>query len=409
MSIHGILSSGKWQKDLSIVLAENGLVSAEFKYGITLRFDRAKQSQLVKQFRDWYFKIAKDKTYGLSIEEPFHRPSIIAHSLGAHIICKALHKYPEIKFDKVFLHGAIVPREFDWYTLILRDQVSKVVCEQSRKDLIVRLSFLITGSFHPCSRFHFLQKTTYIKYEDVSDFSHSDFQYQHRWESQIKKHLFEQPVQLALIHGSDLEMKSLTKYFKDSFKIDQEIFGEDYNTNPVTHTTAANWAEVEKNIWSFMINSFNQKVVGYINTLAVDDETMETFLRGNINEVDIQANNLVGLDASKALNIIIMSIAVTSVTIKKYGNVLSSKPGELLLIALASKLMQITRNGKYLKRIAAIGWTSTGESVCKAFGLRKTQVMFQGHPIYSSTIKELKETKEVRQVCAWWLQVLRNA
>jgi hypothetical protein len=404
MSIHGYLSKGGWQLDLSEVIIENGLLSKEFKYGFTIRFDSFKQSRLVDRFREWYF----NQVNGLRIEEPFHRPSIVAHSLGSWIVAKAMLKYDDIKFDKVFLHGSIVPRDFDWYTLILRDQVNRITVEKSKRDWVLYLSFVLTGSFYPCGRYGFIQKCTFIKTIDVSKFSHSDFQYRSRWENQIKNQLIDPPTQLRVVHGSDISMKELKRYFKETLKIDMSVYGQDYLERPVTLNTALEWAEVEKNIWSIMLNSYSNKVVGYINTIAVDDETMLKFLNGEIAESDIQASSLVSFSVPGSLNIIVMSIALSKETLEHYGGVLGSKPGELLIISLADKLAKLSEDGRKLKKIGSIAWTPPGEALCKAIGLDKNGKSIQGHPIYSTTTSQLKSKTDIHPLCKWWLHKINN-
>jgi hypothetical protein len=244
MSIHGYLSLGKWQGIASDVIRDHELIPCEFKYGFTVRFDKWKINGLVERFKDWYFQEVKNHLY--RFDEPFHRPSIICHSLGSWIVAKALQKYPEIKFDKVFLHGSIIPRSFNWYPLIIGDQVNKIITERSKKDFVVLFGWLFTKKLYSCCRNGFIQQTTYIKYEYVSLFRHSDFQYKVRFDSQLKNHLYDTPVQLKVIHGGDVEMREMRRIFRETSRIDRQIYGVDYSANPISMDNVLEWAEIEK-------------------------------------------------------------------------------------------------------------------------------------------------------------------
>lgn len=410
MSIHGILSTGKWQTKLSEIIRRKGLVSTEYNYGFTVRFDSFKVNNLVNNFKEWYFRIIEDQSNAIDIRYPYYRPSIVAHSLGSWIIVKALQKYPEIKFDKIFLHGSIVPHDFDWYSLILQDQVNKVITEKSKKDLIVRLGFMITGKFKPCCTNGFLQQSTYLKYEDVTHFRHSDFQYKNRFIAQMDKHLYEAPVQLKVVEGGELDMKIINRYFKQTRKIDFDVYGPDYQNDPISLDVVKSWAEVEKNIWSFMIDSYSGKVLGYINTMIIDDETMDNFLTGNLKESDIKASNIKMFSMSGNVNVLIMSIALSKMIKQNYGGLLSSKPGELLITALSHKLSKTLGKNKKLNKIASVAWSPVGENLCKSFGMNKTTTKYMQHPIYCISRAELKKksAKDVHPLCSWWLNRIKE-
>lgn len=408
MSIHGYLSTGKWQVTATDASINSGLKSIEYKYGFTI-FPWLNNYR-AKKFNKWYQSEVVKSEHGLKVDEPFHRPSIVAHSLGTWIIAKALKKYPDIKFDKIFLHGSIIPREYDWYKLILNDQVNKIIVEKTKNDSVIKWGFFLTGSRFPSSQYGFIQKSSFIKYEEVDNFGHSDFQYSKRLQSQFALHLKDIPTQLKVIHGSELEMFSLKKYFNSTLKIDKHNYGVEYEENPVTIERAIEWAQVEKNIWSFIINSYNKDVVGYINILALDDETYTKFKTGNLTEDDIRANNICAFDIQGNLNLVIMSIALNEYVLTKTGSVLNSKPGELLIFTLSRKILELTGHGKRLNSITSVAWTDIGEKLCKSFGMIRTDYNYSNHPIYSVTVDELKRKNmdEVRPLCKWWINQIKK-
>lgn len=133
MSIHGYNSFGNWQRKLEEALTNTNIQGFHFKYGRRIIVWPSLVSKIVKQFRDWYFSITDNIKYNIDISEPYHRPSIIAHSLGSWILVKAMERFPEIKFDKIILVGSIIPNDYDWINLIVKGQINNIVCEVSEK------------------------------------------------------------------------------------------------------------------------------------------------------------------------------------------------------------------------------------------------------------------------------------
>jgi pimeloyl-ACP methyl ester carboxylesterase len=408
MSIHGILSTGKWQTVLKPVIEARGCDSLEYRYGIVFPLGPFLFNRRVRRFRNWYFETVK-KSRGLYIKEPYHRPSIVAHSMGSLIIAKALNKYPEIRFDKIFLHGAIIPRDFDWYSLILRDQVGKIITEISHSDYITRLGFFLTGKLYSCGRYEFSQRTRFCKYEYVDKFDHSDFQYADRFDEQLEKHLYDSPTQIRIIHGEDLTLSQLRKYFKQTEKIDYEVY-KNYNESPISIDHALEWAEIEKDIWSFITNSYTEDVMGYVNVMAVNDTVFKNFVSGKLKEKDIEAENIISFDSPGRHNFIIMSLTLQQSISSEIGSLINSKHGELLTFTLLNKLIRIANNGSRLKTISAIGWTPVGAKLCMDCGLEDTGMKYDGHVIYSITAEKLRKKKlnTFRPLFQWWIKAIKE-
>ena len=144
ISLHGIRTRGLWQKDLSPLLSEQGWTYYPLDYGsfwllpfVLGVFRRRK----IEWFRDRYQEIHS--------RCPDVVPSIIAHSFGSWIVCKAIQKYEHLRFDKVILAGSVVPDSFDWRTVYQRNQITTVRNDRAQKDVWARFSKFIawgTGS-----------------------------------------------------------------------------------------------------------------------------------------------------------------------------------------------------------------------------------------------------------------------
>jgi hypothetical protein len=144
ISLHGIRTRGLWQKDLSPLLSEQGWIYYPLDYGwfwlvpfIVGIFRKRK----IEWFRERYQEIRN--------RYPEVVPSIIAHSFGSWIVCKAILKYQHLRFDKVILAGSVMPDDFDWRTVYQRSQVTTVRNDRGQKDIWARFSKFIawgTGS-----------------------------------------------------------------------------------------------------------------------------------------------------------------------------------------------------------------------------------------------------------------------
>jgi pimeloyl-ACP methyl ester carboxylesterase len=66
---------------------------------------------------------------------------VIAHSLGTYLIARILQKYDEITVDRLVLVGAVVPRMFDWESILKKNREAflEIRNEVGQKDWVVQL------------------------------------------------------------------------------------------------------------------------------------------------------------------------------------------------------------------------------------------------------------------------------
>lgn len=167
ISLHGIRTRGKWQKDLSPLITEEGWIHYPLDYGWfpTLSFAIPLiRDQKIEWFRGQYNEV--------TARYPGVTPSIIAHSFGTYILCKAIQKYASLKFDKIILCGSVAPRDFDWRKIFLRNQVTTVKNDGGSRDLPAKLSrFLARGTGDAGFR-GFDQKEDFIVDTIFDEFDH---------------------------------------------------------------------------------------------------------------------------------------------------------------------------------------------------------------------------------------------
>jgi pimeloyl-ACP methyl ester carboxylesterase len=133
ITLHGIRTRGTWQKQLNESLNRAGLSHAPFDYGffsvLKLMFPPARERVLARFLKEYTDHIARNGK----------RPSIIGHSFGAYLICKAMEKYSDIQFDQIILCGSIVDSTFNWGAKI-PSQASRVLNDFGSRDLWVRVA-----------------------------------------------------------------------------------------------------------------------------------------------------------------------------------------------------------------------------------------------------------------------------
>jgi len=175
VSLHGIRTRGIWQKDLSPLISEQGWIYYPLDYGwfsvvffIPAIFRRKKIEWLRNRYRE------------VRNRYPEVIPSIIAHSFGTWILCKAIWKYENLRFDKIILAGSIVPNDFDWRTIYDRNQVAAVRNDSGSKDVWARFSkFFASGTGSSGFR-GFSQKQPYVIERTYPEYDHfSAFGYDH--------------------------------------------------------------------------------------------------------------------------------------------------------------------------------------------------------------------------------------
>ena len=133
-----------------------------------LTFARAAK---VRWFRSVYRQEVQDKDVKL---EKGQCPSIVAHSFGTYILGNALLKYDWLRFDKVVLCGAILPRDFPWNKLIDRGQVQAVRNEFGTQDEPTRFVKWFVAGTGPSGRDGFTCSHNRLEQERF-EYTHSEY------------------------------------------------------------------------------------------------------------------------------------------------------------------------------------------------------------------------------------------
>jgi pimeloyl-ACP methyl ester carboxylesterase len=138
VTIHGIRTHGRWQKEITPYLARHRLVPYHIDYGwfhvLRFFFPWWRKKQVEKVRRELRDLLEKADT---------PRVSIIAHSFGTLIAMECLRAdNGDLLYDRVVLTGSILPRDFDWQSLLAKKWVLAVRNERATADWVVRMARL---------------------------------------------------------------------------------------------------------------------------------------------------------------------------------------------------------------------------------------------------------------------------
>ena len=111
VTIHGLLSTAKWNSEIAPIASSQQWIFAPFIYegnDPTLLLDIKGRKAIVDNFREWLYDLYR------RYETPV---SIIAHSFGTYIIASYIVGFEEflpVQLNVVILTGSIINRDFDW-------------------------------------------------------------------------------------------------------------------------------------------------------------------------------------------------------------------------------------------------------------------------------------------------------
>ena len=132
ITVHGVLTTGKWQKDFATIASDNliRVESVDYSYRFpTLRPNRraeAASQEFVQRYMDQrHWKLPT---------------SAIGHSFGTFVIGRTLELNPHLKLERLILSASILARSFPWSDIVSIGRVKWVMNEHCPKDRVVPLS-----------------------------------------------------------------------------------------------------------------------------------------------------------------------------------------------------------------------------------------------------------------------------
>lgn len=391
ITVHGIMSRGKWQKNVADVLANCSYALSSYDNFVDLinfliPFLRNRN---LKKFKTHYNQLINDKNLTDRITKD-QFPHVIAHSFGTYIIGYCLIKYPEIKFDKVILCGSILPRHFDWDSLIHSGQVKRIKNEYSKNDfwskIVKKFARKLTGS---SGYDKFISNSNFLQQDEFNFYSHSDYLNTDHIRNQWLPFLKSKSRKFYIQHGNDIVSETeFKRIFNKTIELDKLSFGDckNYKLVEVDIEQAIKWTEVCKDIYTFLFSQ-NNSVVGYINAMPLKQSIFNKLKNGEINDNDITSNDIVPFDQHKDIKLYIMSIVIDKSVRKQYSK-LYNEPFEVLFSSFLIKILKLLeKHNNYIAELIAVGWTKSGQNLCNHFGMQPLKYDRFKNPIFYLDLK----------------------
>jgi hypothetical protein len=126
ISLHGMSTTGKWQKDLTPDVFDAGIRYMPVDYGFAIIGVLCRRRRR-KIIRDILLAYREQRQYS-------RRLAAVAHSFGSLTLMQAILERSVLRFARVILFGCIVRRRYPWSQVMSR--VDRVLHECSRSDLL---------------------------------------------------------------------------------------------------------------------------------------------------------------------------------------------------------------------------------------------------------------------------------
>jgi hypothetical protein len=153
LALHGMNTSGPWQESFNWLVSRSYrrmVPVAIYKYGIVrpgvlLRF---RQRRLTTRLLERIAVLSRQSDEA----DLGGAPDVIAHSFGTWLLGHALWRDPTLRVGRVILTGCILRPDFDWATLVARNQVEAVLNHFGTRDFWAGIAHYLIPDAGPAGR-----------------------------------------------------------------------------------------------------------------------------------------------------------------------------------------------------------------------------------------------------------------
>lgn len=384
MTLHGIRTSAKWQKGLADELSRSGFQPSSIDYDYFPLRDfvrkRHRRNQ-VDQFCKHYTAECQKYRELLTSDGLTEFPSIIAHSFGTYLVAEAMKKYDHIHFDKIILAASILPTDFPWEDILLKNQANAIRHEYGGKDFWTRVVGVL-GSDVGTGGSEGYGGSWGHRFKEIKrpEFSHSDFFEAGYITGEWIPYLAGE-TRCTVVDGRDVKtLDEFERIATQTAEIDTLVYGAlpGFTANEATMEQAKSWFDTEPDIYTFLFDAAGRSCLGYTNMMPVSKDTFDEILRYGISD---KALTEIASFAGGDTYLYAISIALDP-RVKRPG--VHSPQVERLLHGTFAKFERLAEeNGTRVRSLAAVGWTPQGTQLCSSIlGMQKAGQDPDGHPIY---------------------------
>jgi pimeloyl-ACP methyl ester carboxylesterase len=397
MSLHGIRTDGAWQKAFASAISGSPTHVESFdygRYGLVRFLTRSVNNRMIDRFYDWYHQTVK-ACKEVDLERYDARPSAVAHSFGTWILGYAMLKFPDMRFDKLVLAGSILPRDFDWGTLLARDQVSLVRNECGQKDPWPKWAGRLVARSGTGGEQGFEWFGSTVENISFEWFGHSDALMRAHIEHEWLPFLTQPACPLGIAHGRSIHDGDRFGAWLDHCRtvIDQEVYSTlpHYAEAQLPGHLSRTWININPDIYTFLIDRETSTPAGYINAMPVEDAVYAGIRSGEITDNRIPASEILPyVGARTEFKLYMMSIAISK-QYRRYGEGIFQQPYMRMFSGLIEKLKYYAnQHAVRVTHVLASAWRPEGSRICESFGMTELRKDRYGHTIFELDLDALR-------------------
>lgn len=173
ISVHGMNTRGKWQKDLVPDVSDLGIRYMLVDYGhviVGVLFRRRRRAII----RDILTKYREQRKHS-------DRVAAVAHSFGSLTLMQAVLQRTRLRFFRIILYGCVVDRKYPWQKMHDAGRIERVLHETSKKDILPRIAPIFVPDSGASGCKGFIDCPSFIEEREYPEAGHSGLQYREHY------------------------------------------------------------------------------------------------------------------------------------------------------------------------------------------------------------------------------------
>lgn len=377
--VHGIRTDGEWQKHFADALSDPSVAlphhTHDFgRFSVWRFMSRRERDRRVDQFYDWYSAIRSRDIARVDRRRDF-RPSVVAHSFGSYIVGHAARKYADMTLGRVIVCGSILPVDFDWATLIARNQLWEVINDYGVMDFWARHAAWLVPDAGQSGARGFELESPLIRNRRFEYHRHSDYFREGHYKTWVE--ILKRPaIEFQTLRSSDLDLPRWQRIKAQMRDLDKSVYGSDGMILDETRSTS--WLGANPDIYTVLVDK-NDRLHGYLNAMPISGAAFDAIIEGRRDDNSVMPNDIVTYQNISAVDLYLMSINVHPDS-RRLGDGANQSAFHHLLFGLISHLESLAKERQIVvRRMGAVAWTEEGTRLCELLGMRPVARDPQGH------------------------------
>lgn len=173
---------------------------------------------------------------------------------------------------------------------------------------------------------------------------------------------------LEVVRGCDASELHL----RQAVEIDKEVFTEELQGD---YNNCLEWFKKNPNIYTFLVDATDSKVVGYANTMPITENLFGKIIRGEIVDTEIESKDILEFQENTKYILYFCSLVV-------HPEYQPTKAFSLLYDFCIKELLELTKKNIYFDMVVAEGATQKGARMCRLSGMEPVTTTKSGNTVY---------------------------